>query len=78
MSKEKYLGYLYENGYHMGAVVLKNEDEVVDFVLNNPDKDKIVTDILDNFVLNSFGNCILDCNSQSILKKYRKKCLKMF
>ena len=53
-----YLGYVYDkNGYHNGAIELIGITDVVNFVCN-PDtvnNDKIVTDIMDELILNTFG-----------------------
>ena len=49
-----YLGYKMVNGKHSGAVTLKTDKAVAKFVVGSME-DKIITDELDNFVLDTFG-----------------------
>lgn len=55
-NNKHYLGYLYDgNGYHNGAVDLYGVDEVAKFVCDNINNDKMITDLLDNHIVNTFG-----------------------
>ena len=49
-----YLGYKMVNGKHNGAVTLKTDKAVAKFVVGSME-DKVITDELDNLVLNTYG-----------------------
>ena len=49
-----YLGYKMVNGKHSGAVTLKTDKAVAKFVVGSME-DKVITDELDNLVLNTYG-----------------------
>lgn len=72
-----YLGYVYdENGFHGEAVELHSAEEVAEFVCNVETirNDKIVTDILDQKVLNTFGSFVDRFGSQ-VTNKERQELM---
>lgn len=73
-----YFGYTYdENGFHNGAVELHSVEEVAKFVYDedNLGKDKVVTDILDQKVLNTFG-AFVDKFGNQVPSEERQELLK--
>lgn len=71
-SNQTFLGYEYDGqGFHKEAVRLQGIEELAAFLVKNQ-SDKVVTDLSDSFVLDTFGMFVNKCHDQNFLRKLLK------
>lgn len=72
-SKHLAYGYVYQNGVETEYLVDGTPENLAHFLGCHPDADKIlITDVLDRFILDTFGNFINRCPDQSLLAEIKE------
>lgn len=71
-SNNTFLGYEYDGqGFHREAVRLQGIEELAAFLVKNQ-SDKVVTNLTDSFVLDTFGMFVNKCHDQKFLQELLK------
>lgn len=71
-SNQTFLGYEYDGqGFHREAVRLHGIEELAAFLVKNQ-SDKVVTELSDSFVLDTFGMFVNKCHDQKLLQELLK------